>query len=137
VLTHVEFRSDLFPPLQGEDKMVNPGIWGRRLANFLRQGLIGRGYEIGQPRAEDWGWRLLVTKRTFSIWIGCANYGDGGFLCFIEPHKQHIWRFLRRIDTRVEVQLLHEALDDVLAEEEGIRDRHWWTHQEFNVSFRR
>lgn len=31
MLTHVEFRSDKFPPYDGEDQQVNPGQWRRQV----------------------------------------------------------------------------------------------------------
>jgi hypothetical protein len=49
MLTHVEFRSDQFPPLEGEEALVNPDLWGRRLAEFLRYALSCEGFEVSQP----------------------------------------------------------------------------------------
>ncbi len=132
MLTHVEFRSDRFPALEWEEEKVNPMVWGKRLADFLYEGLVARGIEIDRPFAEDWGWCLRVRHKPFRLWMGCANYGDDGFLCFIEPHKARIWRFFRRIDTQNELQVLHEAVDGILVEGQGIRGKRWWTFEEFN-----
>lgn len=33
--THVEFHSDQFPLYEGEEDEVNPGVHGKRLAEFL------------------------------------------------------------------------------------------------------
>jgi hypothetical protein len=30
--TQVEFRSSKFPPYEGEEEQINPGLWGKRLA---------------------------------------------------------------------------------------------------------
>ncbi len=30
--TQVEFRSSKFPPYDGEHEQINPGLWGKRLA---------------------------------------------------------------------------------------------------------
>jgi hypothetical protein len=134
MLTHVEFRSDRFPALEGEEDMINPDLWGRLLADFLRQGLIARGYEIPEPIAEDWGWCLRVLNQPFSVWIGCGHYQEypDSYLCFIEPHKAHVWKFFRRISTITQVQALQIAMDEVLAEGADIRAKQWWTHEEFN-----
>ena len=32
VKTQVEFRSRKFPPYEGEQEQINPGLWGIRLA---------------------------------------------------------------------------------------------------------
>jgi hypothetical protein len=36
MLTYVEFRSGNFPPYEGEEQESNPGIFGKRLAEFLQ-----------------------------------------------------------------------------------------------------
>ena len=41
--THVEFKSDQFPAYDGEEEEINPGRWGKRLAEFLFQGLKTEG----------------------------------------------------------------------------------------------
>lgn len=131
--TFVEFRSDRFPPLDEEEKLINPDLWGKRLAEFLREGLGREGFETKEPVAEDWGWVVPVVNRSFRLWIGCGRYQqyDDGFLCFIEPHKPLVWRFLRRVDTRERINALRQAIDKVLVEEEGVRSKRWWTYDGF------
>jgi hypothetical protein len=132
--THVEFRSDRFPPLDGEEERVNPGLWGKRLADFLREGLHNQGFETGEPIAEDWGWVVPVLNAPFRLWIGCGSYQQypDGFLCFIEPHTPSIRKLFKKIDTRERIAALQRAMDKVLTEEAGIRAKRWWTHEEFN-----
>ena len=134
IKTHVEFRSDRFPPIEGEEKLVNPNLWGKRLADFLREGLQSQGFETKEPIAEDWGWVVPVVNRAFPLWIGCGRYQeyDDGFLCFIQPHKPFVWRFFKRVDTRDRIAVLKEAMDRVLSEQEGVRSKRWRTYQEFN-----
>jgi hypothetical protein len=93
-LTHLEFRSDKFPPVEGEDKLVNPGVWGKRLADFLCEGLRREGIETGEPIAEDWGWVLPLVEDPFGVWVGCSNDGEypDGFRCFLHPHKMSFRR---------------------------------------------
>jgi len=135
MLTHVEFRSDRFPAYEGEEELVNPGLRGKRLAEFLQDGLRREGFETGRPFAEDWGWVLPVVNERFRLWIGCGHYQEypDGFLCFIEPHKPFVRRFLKKIDTRERIAALQQAMDKVLAEDAGIRAKRWWTHQEFST----
>ena len=137
--THVEFRSNRFPALDGEEKLINPGLWGKQLADFLRAGLRGQGFETGEPVAEDWGWFVPVANKSFRLGIGCGRYEeyDNGFLCFIEPHTPFVRKFLRKIDSRERILSLQQAIDKVLAESEGITSRHWWTHAEFNQQYGR
>jgi hypothetical protein len=134
--THVEFCSDRFPAYEGESDEINPGIFGKRLAEFLSKGLSAEGFETEELGSEDWGWYITVKNQGFRLWIGCANYEDeatpGGFLCFIEPHEPVIRRFLRKVDTSSRVESLQTALDKILSEANGIRQKRWWTYEEFN-----
>jgi len=134
MLTHVEFRSDRFPALEGEEELINPDLWGKQLADFLKKGLHTEGFETTEPIAEDWGWVLKVMDEPFALWIGCGHYQEysDGYLCFIEPHKPFVWRLLRRIGTRERIAALQRAMDKVLAEDAGIRAKRWWTYEEFN-----
>lgn len=133
VLTHVEFRSDLLPPYEDEEEQINPGVYGKRLAEFVRDGLRTEGFEASDLRAEDWGWIVPIANPQFSLWIGCANYQEypDGFLCFIEPHEPSIRKLLKKIDTRERVSALHIALDRVLSAEGGIRSKRWWSYDDF------
>jgi len=111
--THVEFRSDRFPAVDGEQELINRGLWGKRLADFLRDGLRGHGFETNEPIAENWGWLVPVVNKSFSLWIGCGRYQeyDNGFLCFIEPHTPFIRKFFRKIDSRERILSLQQAMD--------------------------
>jgi hypothetical protein len=135
--THVEFRSDKFLPLEGEEKLINPDLWGKRLADFLREGLRKEGFETAEPNAEDWGWCVPVINKSFRLWIGCGRYQayDDGFLCFMEPHKPFVWRFFKRVDTRERIDALRRALDKILGDEQGIHSKRWWTHEAFNRQY--
>jgi hypothetical protein len=139
LLTRVEFRSDKFPALKGEEELISPGLWGKRLADFLRDGLRGEGFETGEPVAEDWGWLVPVPNKCFRLWIGCGHYQayPDGFLCFIEPHKPFVRKFLMNVDTRERITALQNAMDRILTEDAGIWAKRWWTDDEFNNPPRR
>jgi len=132
--THVEFRSDAFPAYEGEVKEINPGRFGKRLAEFLAAGLAREGFEAGDPIAEDWGWVLPIKNETFPLWIGCGNYEEysNGFLCFIEPHKPFVRSLFKKISTGSRVGALQEAMHNVLSANARISDIKWWSHDEFN-----
>lgn len=132
--THVEFRSDRFPPYEGEEEQINPGRWGKRLAEFLCEGLRQQGYAPSEPVAEDWGWAVGIAQDPFPLWIACGCYPeyDDGFLCFIQPDTPTIRKWFRTFDTREQVEALQRAIDEVLAESAGIRGKRWWTSKEFN-----
>jgi hypothetical protein len=131
VQTCVEFRSDRFPAFDDEEHVVNPGLWGRRLALFRRDNLPAEGFETEEPFSEDWGWVVPVKNQQFRLWIGCGHYQEypDGFACFIEPQAPFVRRFLKKFDTRERVSALQLAMDGVLGANAGIRDQRWWTHE--------
>jgi hypothetical protein len=134
MLTLLEFRSDKFPPLEPEQERINPQLWGRRLADFLREGLAREGYQTDKPGAEDWGWCVPLLNQPFSMWIGCGHYQDhdDSYLCFIEPHKPRVWKGLRRVETREQVGRLQQAMDKVLSADPSVYAKRWWTAEDFN-----
>lgn len=132
--TYVEFRSDSFPAYDGEEEEINPGLWGKRLADFLHDHLSVEGFETGEPFSNDSGWVVPVVNEQFSLWIGCGHYQEypDGFLCFIEPHTPFVRKFFKKIDAQERVSSLQKALDKVLDHHPGVREKRWWTHEEFN-----
>jgi hypothetical protein len=129
--THVEFRSDAFPPYDGEEDEINPGRYGKRVAEFLVRGLKEKGFEPLDPVAEGWGWVVPIKNDKFNLWIGCGNYDEypeDGFRCFIEPHQPRIRRWLLwKVDTSARVTALQQAMDEVLSASPAILDKKWWS----------
>ncbi len=137
VKTHVEFRSPAFPPYSGEADESNTGRFGKRLAEFLVQGLEKKGFLAEGIVAEDWGWRISIRNDEFPLWIGCANYDEypeDGFLCFIEPHQPTFRKllFFGKIDVTSHVSALRQAIDEVLSAEPTVTGMKWWSFDEFN-----
>jgi hypothetical protein len=130
--THVEFRSNAFPALPGEEEQINPGRWGKVLADYLRAELNSRQLPGGEPYAEDWGWAIPIDNDSFPLWVGCGNYEEypDGFLCFIEPSQPFVRKFLRKVDTTARVAEVASALDAALGKHPEIHDLRWWTGKE-------
>lgn len=127
--TQVQFTSDAFPAYPGEDEQINPGIWGKRLAEFIVSELTRHGIATGEIYAEDWGWEIPVNNSAFPIFIGCGNQAAPGgteFLCFIEPSKPTVRKGLfRKVDTVADVSRVADALDKILSGHSGIKDLLW------------
>jgi hypothetical protein len=56
--TQVEFKSDKFPPYEGEEEGINLGLWGKRLAEYLQKNLPLHGLKVTCIGSEDWGWMV-------------------------------------------------------------------------------
>jgi hypothetical protein len=129
--THIEFQSESFPAYPDEAAETNPGIFGRRLGEFLAKTLPEHGVATGDLIGESWGWCLTLPNADFSMWMGCGNQyeSDNRFLCFIEPSKPYVRRWFRKIDTRADVDRVATALEAALRSAE-VRDLRWWAEDE-------
>jgi hypothetical protein len=126
--SHVEFHSSKFPPYDGEQEQINPGIWGKRLAEYLQVRLRGSGIKTGEIYSEDWGWAIPIEHDAFPLWIGCGHQyePDDAFLVFIEPSKPTIRKGLfKKVDTRADVEQVAKAIDQILRSDAEIRDIEW------------
>ncbi len=125
--TQVEFRSSKFPPYEGEEEQINPGLWGKRLAEYLVQKLAERGIETEGMVAEDWGWYVPVRNEGFRLALCCGHQDgeDDEFLCFTDPSTPVVKKFFKKIDATPQLTGLTEALQEILAADPDIRDVVW------------
>ena len=125
--TQVEFRSDKFPPYEGEEEQINPGLWGKRLAEYFVQKLAERGIKTHDPIAEDWGWYLPIENEGFRLAL-CCGHQDGEpdeFLVFTDPATPKLRKFLKTIDATPQLTKLTDALRDILSSDPDIRNIVW------------
>ena len=125
--TFIEFRSSKFPPYEGEEEQINPGLWGKRLAEYLVQKLAERGIETEEMVAEDWGWYVPVRNEGFRLALGCGHqYGDDDeFLCFTDPKTPVVKKLFKKIDATPQLTRLTEALREIFASDPEIREVVW------------
>jgi hypothetical protein len=125
--TQVEFRSAKFPPYDGEAEQINPGLWGKRLAEYLVLRLSEKGIKTGEIVAEDWGWYIPIPNEAFSLALGCGhqNGDDNEFLCFTDPGRPIVRKLFKKIDGTVQLTRLTEALQQILDSDSEIKDVRW------------
>jgi hypothetical protein len=125
--TQVEFRSSKFPPYEGEEELINPGLWGKRLAEYFVEKLAEKGIATEEITAEDWGWYVPVRNKRFSLGlcVGHQNGEDDEFLCFTEPSRPIVKKIFRKIDATQELTRLTRAVEEILAADPEIRDVKW------------
>ena len=130
--THVEFVSSEFPAEPGEDEQINPGRFGKNLAEYIAQHLPTYGFSVAAVGAEDWGWMAELTNSEFPLWVGCGNYEEfqNGFLCFIEPSKPFVRKLFRKVDTTATVTKLASALEALLVGSGKVSNLRWWSETE-------
>ena len=130
------FRSDLFQIEPGEDEEINPRMYGRQLANWLKARLEARGYVVETVIAEDWGRCLMLSREPFDLWVGCGNMMDYGaaregdpppaiedvtWTCFSTAQVPWMKRLLGKVDTAPALAKLDADLEAILRGEARIR----------------
>ena len=126
--TQVEFRSSKFPAYEGEEEDINPGLWGKRLAEYLVVKLNERGIATHPIVVEDWGWYVPIRNEGFRLALCCGHQsGDDGdeFLCFTDPSRPIVKRFFKKIDATAQLTRLTHALEQILSSDPDIRDVVW------------
>ena len=131
MMTQVEFRSSKFPPYEGEEEEINPGLWGKRLAEYLAQKLGERGVETDEMVIEDWGCFLPIRNEGFSLALCCGhqNGDDDQFLVFTDPSTPKIKKLFRTIDGTSQFTRLLDTVRHILENDPEIREIVWCESQ--------
>jgi len=130
------FKSMAFQPTPSEleessDEYINPGCFGRELADFMKEELQSLGYAVEFRCSEDWGyWQEFKHSGSYTLAIGCSNIdeSDGGMVehcIFVMPDKPTIRplkNWFRKTPVRSEVQALVNALGGILQSNKQIID---------------
>lgn len=129
------FTSSLFEIEPGEDEDINPRMYGRQLAVWLKTKLEQRGYDVEPIIAEDWGRCLMCSREPFMLWVGCGNVVDYGtaqqddsppaketviWHCFAAAEVSLWKRIIKKPDTATELSRLNDDLHAILAGEPSI-----------------
>ena len=125
--TVVTFRSAKFPPYEGEEEQINPGLWGKRLAEYLVARLAEQGIETEPLVAEDWGWYVPLKNEGFRLALCCGHQDgdDDEFLCFTEPSRPVVKKFFKQIDATPQLTRVTTVLQQILARDPDIREVVW------------
>lgn len=125
--TQVTFRAGKFPPYDGEQEQINPGLWGKRLAEYFVEKLKGTEIETQEIIPEDWGWYIPIKNDGFRLAICCGHQDgdDDEFLCFTEPSTPIIKKWFKKIDATEQLNSLVAAMDKILRVDPEIRNVEW------------
>jgi len=129
--TQVEFRSSQFPPYEGEEEEINPGLWGKRLTEYLSLKLADHGIETDEMAIEDWGCYLPIQNDGFRLALCCGHQSgdDNEFLVFTEPSKPKIKKLFRTIDATPQLTNLLGILRQILEADTDIHSVQWYDPQ--------
>ena len=124
---HVTFVSNAFPVEPGEDKETNPGIYGKALAAWVAQKLRDRGIPVAEVLPEDFGRIVIIRRKPFMLWIGCASMDNSHteWQMLIALELGLLGRLFHRKEGQEERDRLREHLHAVVAEIPGVADVQW------------
>lgn len=125
--TQVEFRSSKFPPYEGEETEINPGLWGKRLTEYLATCLAQLGVASDEMTIEDWGCSLPIRTDHYRLALCCGhqNGDDDQFLIFTEPRSPKAKKLFYTMDATPEFTRALEALRQILEADPDIHDIVW------------
>lgn len=96
----IHIKSSKFPILPGEtDELVNDGMYGKALAEYLKEKLAAGAYDVPFVCCEDWGW--WVELKTAPFTFGVCIYSKPGedapteFVCTCQPSESRKWSWKR------------------------------------------
>ena len=127
------FKSSRFEIEPGEDKEINPGVYGKQLADWLARKLHEVGYDV-EAINEDWGRCIMCMRNPVWLWVGCANMAldypdvppdapkkeDIIWHCFVECEIPFWKRLFKRTDPGPLKKKLVDQLTSILTSEPQI-----------------
>jgi hypothetical protein len=124
---HVTFKSSFFPVEPGEDAATNPGIYGKALAAWVAEQLKSRGVSVEGVIEEDFGRVVMVQRKPFMLWVGCASIDNSTteWQLFIAAEFTWLARLFRRVDPVPAVAQLREHLRAIVQEVPGVSEVQW------------
>jgi hypothetical protein len=126
----IRINSAKFPILPGEaDELVNEGMYGKALAEYLVIKIRERGYKTSGYCCEDWGWWIDLSG--FPFLFGICIYGqkrdDGDLDLYVTDgaiqDRRWSWQKFRFIDNgaRTAVANLHRELMAIFDADPDVR----------------
>ena len=123
----IHIRSSKFPILPGEkEELVNDGMYGKALGEYLQAQLTDRDYDAPFVCCEDWGWWLELKTAPFAfgvcIYAGPEEDGPVDFVCTdgATGLRKWSWKRFRFVDTSPWVRKLHEDLLAIFQADEDV-----------------
>ncbi|WP_196887280.1 hypothetical protein [Aureivirga sp. CE67] len=115
-------ESNLFPSYKGEEELLNSGRFGKRLAEFLKSELEKENIIIKDLYPTDYSFELRIDQFEFEIFILTGNI-DGElnkYLISIEPKKEFVRKWFRKIPSKKRINELYKIIEKKLTQNEEI-----------------
>ncbi|VTR98571.1 hypothetical protein [Tuwongella immobilis] len=124
----IRVQSPRFRILPGEaDELVNEGMYGKAVAEYLSERLPTRGYQVPYFGCEDWGWwvELAGYPFPFGVCIYANELPSGQLDCYVTDGataaRRWSWRKLQFIDCTAAVLRLHGDLVAIFRDDPDVQ----------------
>lgn len=110
--TELYIKSELFPSYPGEEDDINPGRFGKRLAEFTKSLLIEESIDVSDLYSTDYSYELRLDQFKFSVYISTGNI-DGEkneFLISISPKEEFKRKLFKKISTKETINKIYSIL---------------------------
>ncbi len=117
--TDIFIKSHLFPAYPNEEEEINLGRFGKKLGEFVKNALIKNKIEAVDLYPTDYGYEIKISQFEFNVFIMTGNI-DGEtnhFLISIEPRKEFVRKFFKKIPTRPVIEKIYNIIMDELLQE--------------------
>ncbi|HET9266599.1 MAG TPA: hypothetical protein VFO31_00490 [Vicinamibacterales bacterium] len=122
----LHFESAAFGVDPGEDEATNPGIFGRALAEWVRDRLRERGLPAEEVIAEDFGWCVPVRLEPHAVYVACASEeersGSWAWQLFVFAEGGLLQRLLGKDTRREAMDRVFGAVREALASSTDIHN---------------
>lgn len=122
----LHFESAAFGIAPGEDEATNPGIFGRALAEWVRDRLRERGLPAEDVIPEDFGWCVPVRLEPHAVYVACASEeerpGAWAWQLFVFAEGGLLQRLLGTDTRRESMDRVFDAVREALASSPDIHN---------------
>ena len=109
-----------------DDEIINGGMYGKALANYLQAQLKAREFDAPFVCAEDWGWWVELKMAPFAYGVCVYRFDQDGepaeFCCTDGPlgNRKWSWRNFRFIETAPYREKLLDDLESIIKLDDAI-----------------
>ena len=111
--TEFYIKSDLFQAYPEEENEINPGRFGKRLAEFIKDILEKDNIEVADLYATDYSFELRLDQFEFSVYITTGNIDgkENEFLISISPKGEFKRKLFKKIPTKETISKVYETIE--------------------------
>ncbi|WP_053978620.1 hypothetical protein [Mangrovimonas xylaniphaga] len=112
MLKDIFIKSNLFPPYPNEEDEINPGRFGKKLAEFIKQNLEQNNIQVADIYPTDYAYEMRLDQYKFSVYLITGNIDEetDQFIVTIKPNKEFIRKLFKKISTKETLEPIYSTI---------------------------